>query len=362
MSYPTINNHHWMSPSALPRRAACPGSGKMELQFAGDEVESPEAAEGTMLHAAVIPGAKFSGTREHYHLLEQCLKLINSYRHGTHAPLFESIHYELSMELLNEDGEILTAGTADVVIVFAQHVVVIDFKFGRNPVSVDGLQLMAYGAMAMQRFEKDTAEVVSFQPRVSGKPQTKDYDDFGFIRAVIEEVILKTSSDRLVLNPTDDGCRYCKAFDQCPAVNITVLEMADVNATAIEPSRAAEFYGKANVVERKVKAIKAEVKRMAIEGTVPGVEIKEKQGRRKITSVLDASRELSAATSSISGVDVLGVATVSYKALEDMYVHSVTAGDGPTKKAAREQFAELMEGVTERGAPSQEVVLTKEGD
>ena len=357
MTYPTLHGHHVHSPSSLHRRAACPGSGRMELQFAGDDTPSEAAAEGTLLHKSMatpdaIPLAELNA--EHRELNIACNKVYMAYRNGQYRELHESTHYELDMELLDEDGEILTAGTADVVIVFREHVVVLDWKFGRVPVSVDSLQLMAYGAMGMQRFGKPTAEVVIFQPRVSGKPQTKDYDDLETIVDDIAHLIFRTTGDALNLNPTDDGCKYCKAFDHCPAVQITALEVADLDAAAIEPSRAAEFYSKATLVERHVKAIKAEVKRMALEGPVPGVEIKEKQGRRTGFNPVDLALALYVLPSPLQEF-----AKISYADAEAFYF-DVIADKGLTKKANKEIFADLVKEILERSAPSQEVILTKE--
>lgn len=358
----TINGHDVNSPSTLDRRALCPGSGQMELMYHGPDKPNAARDEGTMLHFAANPEnvdmvVKDGLTDEQIVLVVACDEVVKSYELGEYKTLYESTHYELEMELLDDFGEIITTGTADVVIVFRQHVVVIDWKFGRVPADINSLQFAAYCAMAMQKFDKPDATAVVFQPRVSRKPIVKDSESLDYIRVDIASIIARTELDGLTLTPTDSGCRYCKAFDACPAVKSTALAIRDVPTSLVPAERAREYYEKAGIVIKAAENIKDAIRPMVIAGEVPGMEAREVQGKRTVP----LTRLLEADLSPIITDDELrALSTVPYKALEDIAVKAVMAEGNLTEKAARETFADLIEDHVKRGKPSTRIVLKKE--
>ncbi len=354
--YETIDGHHINSPSRLDRRKLCPGSGPMEAQ-AGPEIERPEGVEGTMLHERVV-SRDFNGlTDEQEMLVKLCIELLHSMdgRFSDYdGPPPEWMRQEYPMELQDGYGEVLTAGTADVVMLFPRHVKIIDWKFGRNPVDQDSLQFVAYAALAMAEFDRTEVEFTVFQPRVSREPTTWTISGRGRTLDQIHKVVEATKGPGLNLIPSQQACRYCKAALTCPAVAGEALQAASAEVAVIPVDKAAEWYQKAQMIEAYAKRVKDEVKRMAVEGDVPGLWLETKQGNRQAMDPMAAAE-----ATGMSTADVLQVAKVSYKDLEGLYADKQTA-IGNTKKEAKAELPGLLGDLLVRGTPKVSVVIEKE--
>ena len=351
--YETIDGHHINSPSRLDRRKLCPGSGKMEAQ-AGPEVGSPEASEGTMLHGRTV-SRDFDGLDdEQADLVMQCLNVMDGIAGSGGEP--EWVKQEYPMELDDEYGNVLTAGTPDVVTLYPDHVKIIDWKFGRAPVDQDSLQFVAYAALAMANLDRTEVEFTVFQPRVSREPITWEMEGRGVLLDRISEAIEGTKGPGLNLIPSKTACTNCKALSFCPAVEREALQLASADLAVIPPERAAEFYEKATIVGKRVSQIKDEIKRMALDGDVPGIWLKTEQGNRQAMDPMAAAE-----ATGMSTADVLQVAKVSYKDLETLFAVFTKAKDGGmTKTEAQAMLPDKLGDLLVRGNPKVSVVVDKD--
>lgn len=167
----TDTGHHLYGPSSLERRALCPASARLEKDL--PNTESPYAAEGTMLHKVVafwiniratgtMPPGVDKLTLEQREVCRRCYEFAQSV-----IPDRATVYIEQKISLKNWTTELLN-GTPDIVADDGETLVVIDWKFGRNPVAPadENLQGAGYAAMGMQTYKRRRAVVYFFQPRL----------------------------------------------------------------------------------------------------------------------------------------------------------------------------------------------------
>lgn len=163
-----FKGHHPFGPSSFARRVLCPGSWKQE-QLAEEQGCIPEEHEeekerGTRLHKAVedliTTGESEITDEEEIRLAQKAAEYVR--RRVSEAKI---VYTERLLTLFGHDDQFLLHGTADVVAVYTDHVVVIDLKFGRYPVFTEFLewQLKCYAAAAMQEFKKKAAGAYGYQ-------------------------------------------------------------------------------------------------------------------------------------------------------------------------------------------------------
>jgi len=228
--------HHKHSPSCFARREACAYSGIIEP--ISPNTGSAQASEGTMLHER-MEEKNFNGlTKEQKECCEWAQECVVNI-HETHGRPIE-MHQELSMELLSNSGEVLTYGTADLVFVYDDHIVVADYKFGFGFTSAfKNKQLWLYSLMAMQRFDKDEATVYIIQPRCD---YLGEYN-FSYVSSsidYIEEILqLCDTATPADATPNAKACKYCNGRHDCPALKesedaLTKYESNDISAMSVE--------------------------------------------------------------------------------------------------------------------------------
>lgn len=102
--------HHPFSPSKMERLSLCPGSFNMCAGI--HETSRPEADEGTMLHKAVETGSDEGLNAEQIQAVEFCREIVHQYEGFSGKVL-----HEVEMPLIDGDMNVVTSGTADVVII-----------------------------------------------------------------------------------------------------------------------------------------------------------------------------------------------------------------------------------------------------
>ena len=220
-----MSGHSLVSPSALARRLACPGS--LEQEKGLPDTESVYSREGTRAHA----------------LLEEILNIDavdvgeqdpDMYRYCMEAAQFvwdlmaEDPELELFVEQPVDPSRLFgrgeTSGTADIILTSPTHLYVYDFKYGAG-VDVPALhnkQCLAYGAGAVCSLYTDGVKVPEFyhfgiiQPRTPG-PMVKQWD-MGMMEFREECSWIKTQLSMIVPGAprsTGDHCTFCKAKRTC---------------------------------------------------------------------------------------------------------------------------------------------------
>ncbi len=226
-------SHHKHSPSCIERRINCPYSGKIEPQL--KEVGSSAiAAEGTMLHERMELN-DFNG------LTDEQLTVCNAADHALVEVLEKygrptDFLREHHMSLLNNDGEEISSGTSDIVLVYDDFVIILDYKFGFGFTSAwNNKQLMVYALMAMQEFDRDLAHTYIIQPRCDNF-SNYSYEYSSTIIDYIDECLKACdTATEIDAVPSNKSCRFCKAklYDKCPALKKTETELANIDSRDI---------------------------------------------------------------------------------------------------------------------------------
>lgn len=354
----TPTQHHPFGPSRLQQLRDCPGSYRMQLGL--EEVKTPEADEGTMLHDRIARGDFEGLTTEQAELCAACLKFMAEVAGGENSGA--KIYHEQHLQVLGTDGELLTEGTADVVIDYPDgRLAVIDWKFGRNPVKEvnRNLQLAAYCLAAMERYGRHECHGYIYQPRCYAK------SDYNFtkpeaILANIARVIELAKQPQLVLNAEGDACKYCLAKNTCPAFRAKFAALAARPAYDLtNPQQLAALYDASKRVEKFCREIKTAMENyIRANGECCGWHFKEKAGNRECTDALamyDVVRDY------INPAEYNAVCTVSVGRLVDAIVEKLVAaakasGTKLTKVAAKVQAEEMLAALVQRGTPTTTIV------
>lgn len=302
-----MSTHAILSPSSAERWMNCPGS----VNLSKDEEDTPSvnAAEGTLLHDIAaqcleslsidanhflhkhcnVEGFSFVVTQEQCDAVNYYLNEVYAVVEATKGELL--VEQRLSIEHMT--GEQDAKGTSDAVILTMDEIIVIDAKFGRGvPVSADhNPQLLMYAHAAYEEFKLaydfKTARVMIVQPRLNSVTEftlsIAALDEFAFRVEAAAKACFEPDAP---LTPSPKACQWCRAKATCPALTNEVLSAFDnVEPSKAEPSDLAAVMDKADMIEKWVKAVRAEVERRLLAGvTVPGYKLVQgKKGNRQWT-------------------------------------------------------------------------------
>lgn len=355
--------HYDFSPSKLNQFAICPGAYRMQLGLA--ETKSPDALEGTMLHAKVaskdVDGLNPEQTAAVQFCLDYLEKLMRDRESETGRKVIRLL-FEEKVEVYDTETEtLLTAGTADVIIVYNDYTAdVIDWKFGRGevPSVKENYQTAAYSVGVAQKYKLVAVTAHIVQPRLY-KADSFTFRYFYSIMCGVRAVIREASSTgKLVLNPTENGCKYCLAKTICPAFSARFSSLAVDNASRdlTNPDVLLDYWEKAQVVERFIgdvkKAVTAYVEQS---GRLGDWILAERSGRREI-------RDTAALYDRVSGLltsrELAECYTVSVTAIIDKLAsaavtRAAATGAKISMKKAREEAESLLGELIVKGKPSQ---------
>lgn len=262
-----------ISASSLERLAACPKSARLPHV----ESESADSRRGTNVHrylANVISGKPYlAGVDAEYHDLcaaidTSTLPTVGQYE-AEAAFAFDVVTG--TARRMNVDGRRYEVGvteipgTADAIGLAADRVVVIDWKgaWSQATAAADNLQLRFYALAAARVYGKDAATVAIArvaEDRIRwdvAELSVMDLDLFADELSVIWSDAQE--SDRLA---EGEHCRYCPAFDSCPAKSALIrsfLPVAEAHAeVAIETMDDAarlEVWDRAKAAERVIESV-----------------------------------------------------------------------------------------------------------
>lgn len=316
-------DHARLGPSAAHRWIHCPASVRVaeSLEIAGQgDVGSVYAAEGTaahtvaeiiasylngmiteaMLEAALAAwrgsntGAAWLGDR---HIREVELEMIDHARFYADVIERERViangQTTMHLELKVFPGVESVWGTGDCVIIGADVVTVIDYKYGEG-VRVDAPnnpQLMLYALGALEADLLGTAKIVRIvivQPRldhvstweVDVEDLVKWRDDF------VKPAAALALADDAPFGPGEDSCRFCPARGQCKAQMQWIADrnFGDESTDLMTP----EDYSEALKILPSVRAWATAVEEKALTlaysdgGKIPGWKVVLSGGIRKI--------------------------------------------------------------------------------
>ena len=354
--------HYEFSPSKLNQFAICPGSYRMQLGLA--ETKSPDAIEGTMLHAKVaskdVDGLNPEQTAAVQFCLDYLEKLMRDRESETGRKVIRLL-FEEKVEVEDEDGNLLTSGTADAVVVYDDQTGdVLDWKFGRGevPAVKENYQTAAYSVGVAQKYKLVAVTAHIVQPRIY-KTDSFTFMYLHSVMTAVRHVIREASSTgKLVLNPTENGCKYCLAKTICPAFSARFSSLAVDNASRdlTNPDVLLDYWEKAQVVERFIGDVKKAVTAYIEQnGRLGDWILAERSGRREI-------RDTAALYDRVSGLltsrELAECYTVSVTAIIDKLASAAVTRAAATgvklsMKKAREDAEALLVELIEKGKPTQ---------
>lgn len=280
-----MSAHAQLSPSSAVRWMSCPGSVRMCEGI--PDTSSDASLEGTMMHTVsahcLTRGTDAAGyvgvTDAETGLILQAeqAQAIQTYV-DTVRDIVKTTGGELLVEqrlsIWHMTGEEDAHGTADAVIMTMDELIVIDAKFGRGVAvdAEDNPQLMMYAAAAYVEHELaydfKRVRMMIVQPRLNASPEwtipVPQLDNF------MEEVQISAELTRqpdAPLVPSAKGCQWCRAKATCPAITNKIMDDFDavVPETADERDLA-RVMANADMIEKWVKAVRAEVERRLLAG------------------------------------------------------------------------------------------------
>lgn len=291
--------HATLSPSSADRWVTCPGS--VRLSEGRPDDSSPYADEGTAAHevaarcltanvdAATLVGAT---TENGVGVTSDMAAHVQTYVDFVRA-LVASVGHSLKfvetpLPIGDITGEVGAQGTADVVILAATELIVVDLKFGRGVVveARDNPQLQLYALGALQEFgllgDFRTVRMVIHQPRLGAVSEwVQTVEELEHFASRVETAAAATRAPDAPLTPGEKACRFCKAKATCPALRAEVEAMLEHSplGPATDTEVLATAMAKVDLVEGWVKAVRAEANSRLLAGLpVPGFKLV--QGKR----------------------------------------------------------------------------------
>lgn len=310
-----MSTHAKLSPSSAVRWMACPGS--VALSEGIKDTGSNAANEGTMMHSfSALCLETGTDAREYINVIDKETGLRLDEDQAVAVQIYVDTVRDIVKvtggQLLVEQrlpigwmtGEIGAAGTADAVILTLDELIVVDAKFGRGVVveAEDNPQLLMYAAAAYDEhkvaYDFQQIRLVISQPRLGASPEwTLSMSQMDkFIGDVMFAAQLTREEDAM-FQPTDKGCRWCRAKAICPALKAVVLnDFEEVVPETADEQDLARVMANAGMIEAWVKAVRAEVERRLLAGMpVTGYKLVQgKRGNRQWASPEDAEAALKA--------------------------------------------------------------------
>jgi len=286
-----MNNYQLNRPSSLDKRIGCTASGTVEQEFPEEET-SLVAEKGIKLHKLLETGETPDNldSDELWNLetaRKQIKKLVSDLEEKTGEEVH--IHKEMNVDIFL-DFDKFTKGTADLVLVSKDMIVIIDYKSGRVKVDKTSYQLQAYALGVSQYFKASDKKIVIgiCQPLCYKKIQIKTFDEQYAVESFRK--LLKDQKNNPYHFNTGSHCKYCKFRTQCPALANSSKELVKV-ANEITAQQAPQFLEKYTLVKGVLDDAYKKVKELVSQGLVKGYEIKEIAGRKKCTDIEGVYKE-----------------------------------------------------------------------
>lgn len=290
----------YFSPSSISRRISCHGSAELEADII-DDSPKPAADWGTFAHHIAdqfftnnVDIKSFIGKE----MLEQVcdMEMIDCVQQYI-ADVGELLSFD-SEEIKSEVKGSLewlgypdVFGTADMVInhLFG-NLTVCDLKTGSG-VIVDpenNPQLMTYALMAAGNKLLEYNEIIIAISQPRGKQGGKSLKVWTttpeyllqWFKEVLEPAIIAINNGDKTLNPTEPGCKFCKATNICPAYSNMALQLAKVDFAAvahvgpvINDELVNSIYPQLNILKDWLKKVEAHAYDMAASGTLQGFKL-----------------------------------------------------------------------------------------
>lgn len=318
--------HAPFGPSKLKQYELCPGSYRAEQGV--PDVQTQYSAAGTLLHAYAAHCLELDvdAAEGAYELPDYPdLQFITAEQAGW---VQEYLNYVRNLGPLREIEVKVTPiaslaewvwGTADAAVFADTTLHVADLKGGSGVKvdAVDNIQTAAYGLGAYREFNElygpfDTLVTHIVQPPLNNIAEyAYSIEDLEKVEQRIIRIVELARADEPVFNPTEEGCRFCKARATCKARAEANLHIAQVAFGAIPkgPTLTLEEVGQILPqladIKRWAEELATWAEQQALVGVkIPGYKLVEGRSNRKWTNEAEAIAGLQAAGLGLEEVTV----------------------------------------------------------
>lgn len=335
------------SASGFERLVLCPGSWLAERACRVEgEPESEAAAMGTRLHAHMEHGTLPEDPVE-AEAVQWCREMEEMLQ-GRYLAGSGEIEFLREYRWWSSDHRY--SGQADAVFFAGSKMLVLDYKFGRNPVpqAAANYQLYALAALAFELYP-DVAEVYAgiLQPYVSrSEPRVlmlTRADEEG-LRQFVYNALDAAEAPGARLVPGEAQCRYCRAAASCPALSRQVSALAPLERWELwSPEQRRRAWDAARLARKYCEAIERKVRADLEAGVeIPGLVLGEGKASFAVQDAQAAfsilSGELGVSAEEFTGCCKVGITPL------DKLVHAKLKEREPkqTTKASREWLRERL--------------------
>lgn len=292
--------------------ALCLEKGFDASAFKGDIIHVDEYGDCEMTAAAKAPENPNQNVRN------------KEYNFKVDAEMVDNIqaYIELILGIVNTTGGTLlveqrlpidsmtleknATGTSDIVIITDGELIIADLKYGMRRVNAsENSQLMMYAAAAYEEYslveDFKTVRMIISQPRLSHVDEyvisVEELEMFAANVMNTAQIIHTLTIDQdltHVLKPTQEGCLYCRAKNDCPALikevyGTIIADFEDLTAAPTEDNLKYDVttlensYNNIGLIQDWIKNIEAQVKAKLEAGEkVGGLKLVQgRQGNRK---------------------------------------------------------------------------------
>lgn len=352
--------HHECGPSTLGRLMECPAS--LALSRDEPDSESEEAREGTLLHDAIRkliekdPDHAKGLSEEQRDAVERCYDFADQILPITREGWYFQYWIEKRVELRDGGLGIINFGTADLIAVTDEKIVVIDWKFGRK-IKEDSLvlQVSNYAAAAIQtipELRESTLPIEAwvFFPRLGVRLVWNATSGAEAVNAVVLSVcaVINTAKNANGIDAVPGAwCDYCKHLPNCEAVRQAAqLEIAPATTDdLVDPRNALRLYDLSLIVEKQAKAVREKIRDLLLSrpNAIPGLQLKKRGGKRNIVDAAEIKSRM-IAQDKLSVLEYMRACSPTVVALEAAYVKKFYEGRGDgkvTKGELKRRFAAI---------------------
>lgn len=360
-----MSEHHDFSPSCLERRYLCPASYRIEKGL--PEHTSDIATEGTQIHDEIANAINSTWLDDFVDYDDIVLCALDYVRKITSNFDHEDIYTEKRLEC-SYLNNVLYYGTADVLIVCEDRVIIIDWKTGYNPTTEaeNNWQGKAYALAAMREYSKDIAEVHFVNPRLKRHTQAT-FDNKNMLLAEIVKIIKTAEQENAPCIPCEKACQYCKAnlCGTCPAIHKT---LATVEKQLLTPSEQLQLMNADDLCELKRRCdliapllarVTDEVKsRCELYGTCCKWELKTVSGGREINDINGAFNKCQDV---LTNDEFIALCKLPVAGLENAFAKKLKEqGTCKTENAGKAEFAVIFDELITEKEPKKMLVEVKE--
>jgi len=214
-------------PSALDRRAKCPGSMAQEM-IAPPQPDSDDSKMGTRCHeaaTAILTGAFVKDlSEEEMEWVNWCVQEVKDIEKTINPETLKEALIINEKKLSLSSMGIARNGKMDRAYICGETAWIIDFKFGVGWVNAPkyNYQAKAYAVSVAEELGVKKVYFHFLQPRATNpdemnQTETWNEEDIQKHKEDIIRVVEKTKDSLAPLNPSTNACKFCEAKEFCPA-------------------------------------------------------------------------------------------------------------------------------------------------